>query len=129
MIAIPTDSIKPDVKSSTLFGNVNYFALYNPQKKDFSFIQNVASGDGIKTAELLKKYNVTKVFYSYMGNGPFESLQKSDIEVYYLGKEPLDLDELISSYDEDAFIKVTKENAKSYLDPGTQTGECQCGCT
>jgi len=129
MLAIPTDSIKPDVKSSTLFGNVNYFALYNPIEKNFSFIPNEASGDGVKTAELLKKYNTSKVFYSYMGNGPFSSLVKDDIEVFYLGSEPLDLDEIICSYDEDIFVQVTKENAKEYLDPGTQTGDCQCGCT
>jgi predicted Fe-Mo cluster-binding NifX family protein len=126
MIAIPVDNINPDVKSSTLFGNVNYFALYSPASQNFSFIHNTARGDGIKTAELLKTYSATKVFYSYMGNGPFGTLQENDIDVYYLGKESLDLDEIINSYDEDAFIKVTKNNAKTYLDPGTQTGECTC---
>jgi len=129
MIAIPIDSIEPDIKSSTLFGNVNYFALYNPQSKNFSFIKNEASGDGVKTAQLLKHHKASQVFYSYMGNGPFSRLQDDEIEVYYLGKEPLDLDEIISSYDEDTFIKVTKDNAQTYLDPGTQTGDCQCGCT
>jgi len=129
MIAIPVDSIEPDIKSSKLFGNVSYFALYDPKSQDFNFIQNKASGDGVKTAELLKEYEVTQTYYSYMGNGPFTSLQKNSIEVYYLGKESLDLDEIISSYDEDIFIKVTKDNAKSYLDSGTQTGDCQCGCT
>jgi len=126
MIAIPIDNINPDVKSSTLFGNVNYFALYDPSNKNFNFIDNKASGDGIKTAELLKTYSATKVFYSYMGNGPFGILQDNNIEVYYLGKKSLDLDEIICSYDEEAFIKVTKDNAKIYLDPGTQTGECTC---
>ena len=129
MIAIPIDSIEPDIKSSKLFGNVNHFALYNPRNKSFSFIKNSASGDGVKTAQLLKQYKVSKVFYSYMGNGPFSSLHDNNIDVYYLGKEPLDLDEIISSYDEDIFAKVTADNAKTYLDPGTQTGDCQCGCT
>jgi len=129
MLAIPIDSIKPDVKSSTLFGNVRYFALYDPIGKFYKFIQNEASGDGVKTAELLKKYKADKVFYSYMGNGPFASLYKDNIEVFYLGPESLDLDDIIRSYDEDIFVQVTKDNAKEYLDPGTQTGDCQCGCT
>lgn len=129
MIAIPIDSIEPDIKSSKLFGNVNYFALYDPKGKEFSFIQNKASGDGVRTAELLNEYQVTQVFYSFMGNGPFSNLQNNEIEVYYLGKEPLDLDDIVNSYDEDMFIKVTKDNASTYLDPGTQTGDCQCGCT
>lgn len=129
MIAIPIDKTKPDVKSSKLFGNVDYFALYDPNIKEFNFIQNKASGDGVKTAELLSANQVTQTFYSYMGNGPFSTLQDNDIEVYYLGQEPLDLEKIISSYDEGMFVKVTKDNAKSYLDPGTQTGDCQCGCT
>lgn len=127
MIAIPVDSIKPDVKSSALFGNVNYFALYNPQGKEFRFIKNDGYGDGIKTAELLKEHNASKVFYSYMGKGPFSHLQESGIEVYYLGPEPLDLDDIVSSYDEEGFIQVTHDNAETFLDPGTHTGECQCG--
>ncbi len=127
MIAIPVDSIKPDVKSSALFGNVNYFALYDPEVKEFRFIKNDGYGDGIKTAELLKEHNASKVFYSYMGKGPFSTLQKNGIEIYYLGPEPLDLDEIISSHDEESFVKVTPENAETYLDPGTHTGECQCG--
>ena len=128
MIAIPVDKIEPDVKSSKLFGNVDYFALYDPQNKELSFITNTASGDGVKTARLLNEHNVEKVFFSYMGNGPFSTLQKDALETYYLGKEPLDLDDIIRSYDEDIFVKVTADNAESYLDPGTQTGECQCGC-
>jgi len=129
MIAIPIDTIKPDTKSSKLFGNVDYFALYDPKAKSFDFIQNKASGDGVKTAQLLKQSKATRVFYSYMGNGPFSDLQKNGIDVYYLGKEPLELDEIIKLYDKEVFTRVTKDNAKTYLDPGTQTGECQCGCT
>jgi len=128
MIAIPVDTVTPDVKSSKLFGNANYFALYNPDTKDLSFIKNKAAGDGIATAQLLSRFNTTKTFYSYMGNGPFTSLQNSGIEVYYLGKEALDIDEIINSFDEDCFISVDQNNAKEYLDPGTQTGDCQCGC-
>lgn len=127
MIAIPVDSIKPGVKSSALFGNVNYFALYDPRGKNFIYIKNDGQGDGIKTAEQLREHKVSKVVYSYMGKGPFTHLQKSGIEVYYLGAEPLDLSKIITACDEESFIKVTPENAKTYLDPGTHTGECQCG--
>ncbi len=129
MIAIPIDKMNSESKSSKLFGNVNYFALYNPDDKALSFIQNTASGDGVKTAELLNESQATRVFYSYMGNGPFSSLQDNGIEVYYLGKEPLELDEIIKLNDKEVFTKVTRDNAKTYLDPGTQTGDCQCGCT
>jgi len=128
MLAIPTDSIKPDVKSSALFGNVNYFALYNPKEGNFRFVPNITSGDGVKTAEFLKMNMVSKVVYSYMGKGPFNTLNESNIEVFFLGALPLALDEIVLALDKDAFTQVTEQNAAQYLDSGTQTGECQCGC-
>ncbi|MBU0720121.1 NifB/NifX family molybdenum-iron cluster-binding protein [bacterium] len=129
MIAIPVDTSSIDAKSSKLFGNVNYFALYNSNEDSFLFVKNEASGNGIKTAELLKDLNVQKVVYSYMGDGPFNTLLKNAIEVYFIGKEPLGLESIVKSVKEDSYIKVDSSNAATYLDPGTNTGNCECGCT
>lgn len=127
MIAIPVDSVSADVKSSKLFGNVKMFALYKPKEDTFFFILNKESGNGIKTAKMLKKWNIKSVVYSYMGNGPFSQLNKDKIDVYYIGKEPMDLSEIIKGLKDETFIKVKKSNADTYLDPGTATQNCECG--
>jgi predicted Fe-Mo cluster-binding NifX family protein len=129
MIAIPVDSATPGVKSSQLFGNVPMFAIYQPEEEAFFFVRNTASGDGVKTARQLKGWGVERVVYSHMGNGPFGALQKDGVDVYFIGKEPQPLFRIIESLENDNYTKVDATNAKSYLDPGTATGECGCGCT
>lgn len=126
MIAIPVDSATPGVKSSSLFGNVELFAMFRPEQEEFYFVRNPGAGDGMKTAKALKTWNVQSVVYSHMGKGVFNALD--GIDVYYLGKEPLPLFEIVTALKADGFVKVVAENAETYLDPGTNTGACKCGC-
>ncbi len=128
MIAIPVDSATPGVKSSELFGNVPMFAIYKPIDEEFYFICNKEAGNGIKTAKQLKTWGVESVVYSHMGDGPFGALDEDGVDIYFIGKEPLGLFEIIEKMEHDAFVKVDKSNAKEYLDPGTNTGSCECGC-
>lgn len=128
MIAIPIDSQGIEVKSSKLFGNVDMFALYKIDEKSFSFIENSASGNGIKTAKFLKESGATKTVYSYMGDGPFKELHKAGVDVFYIGKEPMGLSEIVDSIKTEKFIKVDPSNSSTYLDPGTATENCECGC-
>lgn len=129
MIAIPIDSQGIDIKSSKLFGNVDMFALYKEQDKSFTFIENSASGNGIKTAKFLKDNGVKRAVYSYMGDGPFKELDKSNIDVFYIGKESLGLSEIVKSLNQNEFVKVDTSNSFTYLDPGTATENCECGCS
>jgi len=128
MIAIPIDSRGSDIKSSKLFGNVDMFALYKEDEHSFTFIKNDASGNGIKTAKFLKELGTTKTVYSYMGDGPFHELSKSGVDVYYIGKEPIGLSEIVTAIQAQKYIKVDATNASTYLDPGTATENCTCGC-
>jgi predicted Fe-Mo cluster-binding NifX family protein len=129
VIAIPVDTAAIDAESSKLFGNVKMFAMYEPKKNRFFFIENTESGNGIKTAKLLKQWDVKSVVYSYMGDGPFKSLQQDSIDVYSIGKEPMPLEEIVKEMQKESFTKVDSMNASTYLDPGTNTGNCECGCT
>jgi predicted Fe-Mo cluster-binding NifX family protein len=128
MIAIPIDSMSLDAKSSRLFGNVNYFAIYEPEEKTFEFLKNSESGNGIKTAKFLHNSNVTTTVYSYMGDGPFKSLNKNSVDVYYIGKEPMKLHDIIQKIEDGSFTKVETHNASTYLDPGTSSENCECTC-
>ena len=129
MIAIPVDTASMEARSSNLFGNVNAFALYKEDEKAFHFIPNVGKGDGIATALALSELSVKKVVYSFMGNGPFGILEREGIGVYYLGKEPLGLAAVIEGLEVNNFVKVDANNAETYLDPGTASGTCGCGCS
>jgi len=129
MIAIPVDKASMDAKSSKLFGNVSAFALYNNEEQAFHFVPNNGKGDGVATALLLKDLSVKSVVYSFMGDGPFGVLEREGIQVYYLGKEPLALSTIIEGMETDNFVKVDGGNAGTYLDPGTASGNCGCGCS
>ncbi len=126
MIAIPVNSASPGVKSSKLFGNVEMFAIYRPKDEAFFFVNNLEAGDGVKTARQLKRWNVKSLAYSYMGNGPFSTLQEDGIEMYYIGTEPMLLSDIIRDMRKGTFVKVDEHNAVTYLDPGTATGKCAC---
>ena len=128
MIAIPVDSATPGVKSSHLFGNVPMFAIYRPEEEEFFFIRNKAAGNGIDTARQMKAWEVDKVVYSFMGDGPFNALSGDGIEVFYLGKEPMALLDIVEKLETGSLVKVDTSNASAYLDPGTDSGSCACGC-
>lgn len=128
MIAIPIESAKPTMMSSKLFGNAPMFAVYEPEEEQFFVIQNEGEGDGLKTASFLKKKGITSVVYTYLGEGLYKALNNDGIEVYYLGNESLPITGIIDTLDEGGFVKVEPANAKTYLNPGTDTGDCRCGC-
>ncbi|HFS85371.1 MAG TPA: hypothetical protein ENK72_02005 [Epsilonproteobacteria bacterium] len=129
MLAIPVDINGLGATSSLLFGNVETFALYNPESDTFDFKKNEGKGNGIKTAELLKSWDVSRVTYSFLGDGPFNSMIKDEIDVFYVGDQPMVLREIVKGLSQNAFTKVETYNASEYLDPGTNTGNCECGCT
>jgi len=129
MIAIPVDTLSDDARSSKLFGNVSAFALFDDAQKGFRFVTNEGKGDGVATAEGLKALSVDAVVYTHLGNGPFGVFEREGIDVYYIGKEPMTLSGIVDGVREGSFVKVDAANAASYLDPGTATGNCACGCS
>ncbi len=129
MLAIPVDIKMLGAKSSLLFGNASVFALYDPVSKVFDFKTNPGCGNGIETANALKSWNVKKVVYSFLGDGPFNALIDDGVEVYYIGAEPMTLGKVVEGLGENAFTKVDAVNASEYLNPGTDSGNCQCGCS
>jgi predicted Fe-Mo cluster-binding NifX family protein len=104
------------------------FALYNQDEKQFVFKKNPGCGYGIKTAQALQEWKVEKVVYSFLGDGPFKTMKKDGMDIYYIGKEPLGVSEIIQGMQENIYTKVDISNAATYLDPGTTSGSCECGC-
>lgn len=129
MIAIPVDTTNIGTKSSILFGNAPTFALYNRKEETFVFKENSGCGNGIKTAKTLQSWGVDSIVYSFLGDGPFNTMNQDGIDIYYIGKEPIALKEIINGLHENTYIKVDAANSATYLDPGTHTGNCECGCS
>ncbi len=129
MIAIPVGTDTDTPTSTKLFGNAPMFALVDPSTRDFSIIQNEGCGNGIKTANFLLEKGAKSAVYGFLGDGPFHVMIRGGMEVYWLGKEEMALNDAIDAALSETLIRVTADNAAQYLDPGTAAGACECGCT
>lgn len=129
MIAIPVESNKSQPVTTKLFGNASFFALVDPKTKTYEVVENTACGNGIATANFLLENKVESAFYGFLGDGPFHVLIRNGVQVYWMGKETMSLEDAINGAETSAFTEVTVQNAASYLDPGTTEGSCQCGCS
>ncbi|WP_294917945.1 NifB/NifX family molybdenum-iron cluster-binding protein [Sulfuricurvum sp. PD_MW2] len=129
MIAIPIEKGTHDSMSTKLFGNAPFFALIDPHTKIPKIVSNEGCGNGIKTANFLVQLGATSALYGYLGDGPFYVMVREGMRVYWLGKEPMPLEQAITIALEGNLIQVTPDNASAYLDPGTSSGECECGCS
>jgi predicted Fe-Mo cluster-binding NifX family protein len=129
MIAIPVENNSHNTMSTKLFGNAKFFALVDPLTKKSTIISNEGCGNGIKTAHYLVEKGATSAVYGFLGDGPFHVMVREGMSVYWLGKEPLPLNHAIELSTSHSLIRVTPENASSYLDPGTAAGACECGCS
>ncbi|HEO99679.1 MAG TPA: hypothetical protein ENO02_10315 [Epsilonproteobacteria bacterium] len=129
MLAIPVDIEYLSARSSHLFGNASVFALYDEKEDAFDFRDNPGCGNGIKTAEALIAWKVKKVTYAFLGDGPFKTMIDNGIDVYHIGKERMPLSKIVEGLKANRFIRVDPSNASEYLDPGTASGDCQCGCS
>lgn len=129
MIAIPVETDTSDTMSTKLFGNAKYFALVDPLTKKNTIIPNEGCGNGIKTANFLLEKGAKSALYGFLGDGPFYVMVRGGMKVYWLGKEAMSLSSAVETALSDTLVEVTPENAQTYLDPGTQAGACECGCS
>jgi predicted Fe-Mo cluster-binding NifX family protein len=129
MIAIPVESPSSDTMSTKLFGNAPFFALVDPKNRQSTIVPNEGCGNGIKTASFLLEQGASSAVYGFLGDGPFHVMVRGGMEVYWLGKEAMQLDKAIETALSQTLIRVTPENADQYLDPGTAAGACECGCS
>lgn len=129
MIAIPVESNTSEPMSTKLFGNARFFALVDPSAKHYTIVANEGYGNGIKTATFLLEQCASSALYGFLGDGPFHVMIRGGMEVYWLGKETMPLHVAIQTALSESLVRVTPENAALYLDPGTNAGACECGCS
>lgn len=124
MLAIPIDS-KESKSVSKLFGNVEFFMLYNEETQEASVVENLGKGDGVKTGEFVASV-ADKTLYIHLGKGPFNQMLKSNMQIYCIESKGVSIEDAISLFKDGKFPLVTKESAKEYLDSGNPNCECTC---
>lgn len=129
MIAIPVETDASEPMSTKLFGNAKFFALVDPATRRHTIVPNEGCGNGIQTANYLLEQGASSAVYGFLGDGPFHVMIRGGMEVYWLGKEAMPLSSAIRTVFSESLVRVTPENAELYLDPGTNAGACECGCS
>ena len=70
---------------SEVFARATYFAIYDTEKKNFTYKENAAasasSGAGVKAAQEVIDSNIDKVIARRLGENSFDILKASEIEV------------------------------------------------
>lgn len=134
MVAVPVKTEKGDVIAS-LFGKAKYFSLIDNQKRITKHKCMVEGG--MNVVPWLKSLGVKKVLLNHVGEKPFHALLSEDIEVYYVGKERIMLQDALKQMEDGALEKVTVVNYMKLLgeddhhhgdeESGHHGGGCGCG--
>jgi len=85
-IAIPVDDKVMDSKISKTFGRANYFLIYNLDKKDNVFLDNLGAssqgGAGIKAAQMIVDSNVTALISPSCGENAAVVINGANIQIF-----------------------------------------------
>ncbi|MFA7571266.1 MAG: NifB/NifX family molybdenum-iron cluster-binding protein [Sulfurimonadaceae bacterium] len=120
MLAIPIDTSNSTVISQ-LYGNAPFFALMDLNSGNFSVVKNEGLGDGEDTAQFVANSGASCTIFYHMGEGLFNRLQESNINVYSCAKVDVTLDEIYINCLQNDFKLLDANNATALLDAGTCT--------
>jgi predicted Fe-Mo cluster-binding NifX family protein len=120
MLAIPIDTANSTVISE-LYGNAPFFAFMDLNTGMFSVQKNEGLGDGEDTAKFIAQSGVKRTIFYHMGEGLFNRLNESRVDVYSCAKVSVTLDEIYMNFLQDEFKLLTPSNAASLIDAGTCT--------
>ncbi|MDD2640784.1 MAG: NifB/NifX family molybdenum-iron cluster-binding protein [Arcobacteraceae bacterium] len=120
MLAIPIDTPNSTVISQ-LYGNAPFFALMDLNSGNFSVVKNEGLGDGEDTAQFVANSGTSCTIFYHMGEGLFNRLQESNINVYSCAKVDVTLDEIYINCLQNDFKLLDANNATALLDAGTCT--------
>ena len=85
-IAIPADECRKDSTVCMSYGRTPYFAVYDVENKEFTFLDNSAAaesgGAGIKASQMLVDNGVTTVITERLGENAADVLKLAKIDIY-----------------------------------------------
>jgi predicted Fe-Mo cluster-binding NifX family protein len=84
-VAVCTDSKSEDARISDVFGRCKFFALFDKDSKDLSFIENPGfsqqRGAGVVAAQTLIDNDVSKVYCGNVGPNAEDALKSGNIRI------------------------------------------------
>lgn len=105
--------LEKDSKSviSEVFARATYFAIYNTESKEFSFIDNEAaeasSGAGVRAAQICVDANANVVIARRLGENSYDLFKEAGIKTY-LSEKDLTLEELVEKADKSELMEITE---------------------
>jgi predicted Fe-Mo cluster-binding NifX family protein len=133
MIAVPVKTEKGDV-IAPLFGKAKYFSLID--KQGLITTQLCSVQGGMNVVPWLQNLGVKTVLLNHVGEKPFHALLGAHIDVYYVGKERIMLNEALDQMHNGTLEKVTVVNYMKLLgedehhheEEGGHSHSGGCGC-
>ncbi|MBN2100393.1 DUF134 domain-containing protein [Candidatus Dojkabacteria bacterium] len=100
-VMIPMDSTNKSAKISSVFGRSKYFALYDKESGELSFVENPGSsqarGAGMTAGQFAIDNNVSKVVSGNIGPNAESVLRQGGIEIETLDDPNRSLEDIIKS--------------------------------
>lgn len=85
-IAIPVEDKALEANVSTVFGRANYFLIYDTEREESVFVDNLAQssagGAGIKAAQTVADQKVNALLTPRLGENAADILEAAGIKIY-----------------------------------------------
>lgn len=85
-IAIPVENKTLEANVSTVFGRANYFLIYDTEREESVFVDNLAQssagGAGIKAAQTVVDQKVNALLTPRLGENAADILEAAGIKIY-----------------------------------------------
>ncbi len=110
-MAVKTDSENSAI--SPLFGKAKYFALVDKDEK-ITFLANIEKS-GIKAINLLINKGVKTLLMSHIGERPFQTALNANLDIYFVGKERVEIREAITKFKNGEYPNATTIDSSLFM--------------
>jgi len=112
MLAVALKTDKPNSAVSPLFGKAKFFAFYDGH--DVRIEKNEQKG-GVSVVNWLASQGVDTLVIKEMGSSPYGEVQKRGIKLFYAGDERIEINDLITNFENGVLEPLSDEKVKSII--------------
>ena len=112
MLAVAVKTDKPNSAVSPLFGKAKFFAFYDGH--DLKIEKNEQQG-GVAVINWLASKGVDTLVIKEMGSSPYSEVKKREIKLLYAGDERIEINDLITKYENGLLEPLSDEKIKSII--------------
>ncbi len=112
MLAVAVKTDKPNSAVSPLFGKAKFFAFYDG--RELKIEKNEQQG-GVAVINWLASKGVDTLVIKEMGSSPYSEVKKREIKLLYAGDERIEINDLITKYENGLLEPLSDEKIKSII--------------